>query len=97
MNNESNQAISFCQAVMQNPSLFAEFEATRDENRFLARGVEIGEDNGYDFSAEDLKKAISHLRNAEDVEPNDKMLSAVAGGGKRDDTVCRPKGKIYCL
>ena len=58
-------------------------------NSIQARGgteqdlVELGKENGHEFSAEELKEAYEQLQKDEDGELTEFEMAAVAGGGRR--------------
>ena len=60
-------------------------------NSIKARGgteqdlVELGKENGHEFSAEELKEAYEQLTGDEDGELTEFEMAAVAGGGKVSD------------
>ena len=62
-------------------------KSAESESSFLELAVDLGEQKGYGFSAEEVKEAIVAAQSAEtDFEMSDEQLEAVAGGGYWDSS-----------
>jgi predicted ribosomally synthesized peptide with nif11-like leader len=80
MIDNNNPAKEFYNLVMQNPSLQDNFIGATDEAALLDLAVQLGQKNGYVFTAQELKASIAQTENLEEAELNDSLLAAVAGG-----------------
>ncbi|NJS09142.1 MAG: Nif11-like leader peptide family natural product precursor [Microcoleus sp. CSU_2_2] len=75
----------FYQQLMQEPALRQQFQAALDRESLVNLAVEVGQQKGYKFTAEEVKQALtaqSVISEAEEL--SDQQLETVAGGsGKR--------------
>jgi predicted ribosomally synthesized peptide with nif11-like leader len=79
-NNAIAQAKQFYNLVMQDPELQDKFIGATDEATLLDLAVQLGQKNGYVFTAQELKASISQTEDLEESELSDHLLEAVAGG-----------------
>jgi predicted ribosomally synthesized peptide with nif11-like leader len=78
----------FYQQVMQEPALRQQFQAAPDRESLANLAVEVGQQNGYSFTTEEVKQALVAQSAASEIgELSDEQLEAVAGGK-------RPKSSI---
>lgn len=80
MKNTEESARQFYELVMQDVSMQEQLKFASDEKNLLDLAVQLGKKNGYTFTADDLKSAISQEEGLQDVELSDALLEAVAGG-----------------
>ena len=78
--NTNVSARDFYNFVMRNPSLQDKFVGITDESQLMDLAVKLGKENGYLFTAEELRTSISQAEGMEESELDDSLLAAVAGG-----------------
>ncbi len=72
----------FYQVVLQDSALQQKFQFTPDEESLVKMAVELGQQQGYDFTSEEAKQALTLATPSTTgmVELADEQLEAVAGG-----------------
>uniref|UniRef100_B8HM24 Nif11 domain-containing protein n=1 Tax=Cyanothece sp. (strain PCC 7425 / ATCC 29141) TaxID=395961 RepID=B8HM24_CYAP4 len=73
----------FRQQVLQDPALAEQFKAIQSPDEFANLAVQLGQQLGYNFTADEVIMAIAQQSSSESIELSDAQLEAVAGG---DDT-----------
>jgi len=71
------------QEVMQEPALLEKFQSAPDQESLVNLAVEVGQQKGYSFTAEEVEQALVAQNAAsasETGELSDEQLEAVAGG-----------------
>lgn len=66
--------------VQNNQQLQEQLGATEDRESFNELAVQLGQENGYTFSVEDVDTFINQKSQEENAELSDQELEAVAGG-----------------
>ena len=69
--------------VQNNQQLQEQLGATKDRERFNELAVQLGQENGYTFSVQDVDTFINQKSQEENAELSDQELEAVAGGKER--------------
>lgn len=84
----------FKQQVLQDPTLSEQFKAASSPDEFVNLAVQLGQQLGYSFTAEDIQTALSEQSAAgQTQELDDSQLEAIAGGSDLDPTYaadCKP-------
>uniref|UniRef100_B8HM25 Nif11 domain-containing protein n=1 Tax=Cyanothece sp. (strain PCC 7425 / ATCC 29141) TaxID=395961 RepID=B8HM25_CYAP4 len=76
----------FRQQVLQNPALAEQFKAAQSPDEFANLAVQLGQQMGYNFTAEEVKAAIAQQSSSsEPIELSDVQLERVAGGDTWSD------------
>ncbi|NJK66416.1 MAG: Nif11-like leader peptide family natural product precursor [Microcoleus sp. CSU_2_2] len=71
----------FYQEVMQEPALLEQFQSAPDRESLVNLAVEVGQQNGYSFTIDEVKQALAAQSAANEAgELSDQQLEAVAGG-----------------
>jgi predicted ribosomally synthesized peptide with nif11-like leader len=74
----------FYQEVMQEPALLQQFQSAPDRESLANMAVEVGLQNGYSFTVEEVKQALAAQSAASEAgELSEEQLEAVAGGKKQ--------------
>lgn len=69
------------QEVMQEPALLQQFQSAPDRESLVNLAVEVGQQKGYSFTAEEVEQALAAQNAASETgELADEQLEAVAGG-----------------
>uniref|UniRef100_B8HQG7 Nif11 domain-containing protein n=1 Tax=Cyanothece sp. (strain PCC 7425 / ATCC 29141) TaxID=395961 RepID=B8HQG7_CYAP4 len=72
----------FKQQVLQDPTLAEQFKAASSPDEFVNLAVQLGQQLGYSFTAEDIQTALSEQSaTGQPQELDDSQLEAIAGGG----------------
>ena len=66
--------------VQNNQQLQEQLGATKDKESFNELAVQLGQENGYTFSAQDVDAFINQKSQEENAELSNEELEAVAGG-----------------
>ncbi len=69
--------------VQNNQQLQEQLGAVEDRESFNELAVQLGQENGYTFSVEDVDSFINQKSQEENAEISDEELEAVAGGKER--------------
>jgi predicted ribosomally synthesized peptide with nif11-like leader len=78
----SNDSVEqFYQRVIQDPSLQDRFKTAVDEAAALDLAVEIGQEQGLNFTSSDVKTWLASQNQNSAVELQDSDLETVSGGG----------------
>lgn len=73
----------FRQRVLQDSNLSEQFKTVSNPDEFANLAVQLGQQLGYSFTADEVKKAIAQQSSAgETQELNDAQLEAIAGGSQ---------------
>jgi predicted ribosomally synthesized peptide with nif11-like leader len=86
----------FYQEVMQEPALLQQFQAAPDRESLVNLAVEVGQQNGYSFTIDEVEQALAAQNAASEAEElTDEQLEAVAGGkgGKKEQST---NGAPFC-
>jgi predicted ribosomally synthesized peptide with nif11-like leader len=84
----------FYQEVMQEPALLEQFQSAPDQESLVNMAVEVGQQNGYSFTVDQVKQALAAQSAASEAgELSDEQLEAVAGG-KNDTKINTSRGDI---
>jgi predicted ribosomally synthesized peptide with nif11-like leader len=71
----------FYQEVMQDPALLEQFQSAPDRESLANLAVEVGLQNGYSFTIDEVEQALAAQNAASEAgELSDEQLEAVAGG-----------------
>jgi predicted ribosomally synthesized peptide with nif11-like leader len=71
----------FYQQVIQEPALRQQFQAAPDRESLANLAVEVGQQKGYNFTAEEVKQALTAQSVISEAgELSDQQLETVAGG-----------------
>jgi predicted ribosomally synthesized peptide with nif11-like leader len=74
-------ANQFYQQVLQEPALLQQFQSAPDRESLANLAVEVGQQKGYSFTAEEVEQALAAQSAASEAgELSDRQLEAVAGG-----------------
>jgi predicted ribosomally synthesized peptide with nif11-like leader len=74
----------FYQEVMQEPALLEKFQSAPDQESLVNLAVEVGQQKGYSFTAEEVEQALAAQNAASETgELSDEQLEAVSGGIRR--------------
>lgn len=83
----------FKQQVLQNPELSEQFKNASSPEEFANLAVQMGQQLGYSFTAEEVKAALAESSPASQ-EMTDAQMEAIAGG--YNDTYTCPTQNLYC-
>ncbi len=73
----------FYQFIGLNPAIRSELDKQPDQASFFKRMVQLGAENGFSFTSDELATAIADAQSQGDENPlTDDQLSAVAGGAR---------------
>ena len=97
----------FRQQVLQDPALAEQFKAAQSPDEFANLAVQLGQQMGYNFTAEEVMAAIAQQFSSKPIELSDAQLEAVAGGGDTNytcpstnatanETCCQTAGPRWC-
>jgi predicted ribosomally synthesized peptide with nif11-like leader len=89
----------FYQEVMQEPALLEQFQSAPDQESLANMAVEMGQQNGYSFTIDEVKQALAAQSAASEAgELSDEQLEAVAGGKRPQSANVRSGSadKITC-
>jgi predicted ribosomally synthesized peptide with nif11-like leader len=75
----------FYNLVQNSQELQEQLGAVENEESFNERAVRLGQENGYTFTAEDVKVFINLKSQEANPELSEQELEAVAGGNKKYD------------
>ena len=78
--------VKFYELVASDEGLQDRMQAATDPEAFMAKAVEIGGEQGLEFTGEELRGNIEKLGRQVDEELSESDLEEVAGGGWRDWT-----------
>ena len=74
----------FYQVVVQDPALQQQFQSVSDEESLVHLAVEVGQQQGYSFTPDEVMQAITIAQASTDTsgmtELDDEQLESVAGG-----------------
>lgn len=70
----------FREQVLQDSTLSEQFKTVSNSDEFAALAVQLGQQLGYSFTAEDVKAAIAQHSPSASFELSDAQLETVAGG-----------------
>lgn len=84
---------AFQELVNQNEQLKAQLKETNSANSFVEKAVQMGQQNGFQFSSQELKE---YLNEANREEMSDQELESVAGGGAQGFTICLVWSDCWC-
>ncbi|NJK66420.1 MAG: Nif11-like leader peptide family natural product precursor [Microcoleus sp. SU_5_3] len=86
------------QEVMQESALLQQFQAAPDRESLANLAVEVGQQNGYSFTIDEVKQALAAQSAASEAEElTDEQLEAVAGGkGGRGNKEQSTNGAPFC-
>ena len=71
----------FRQQVLQDPALAEQLKAVQSPDEFANLAVQLGQQLGYNFTAEEVKVALAQQSSSsESIELSDAQMEAVAGG-----------------
>lgn len=73
----------FRQQVLQDPILAEQFKAIQSPDEFANLAVQLGQQLGYSFTAEEVKAALT--QDSSFTQLSDAQLEAVAGGSNYTD------------
>ena len=73
----------FYQVIKNSEELQQQLANTQDQDSFNELAVELGKENGYDFTVEEVNSFVRFKSNNINVELQDEDLALVAGGGKK--------------
>jgi predicted ribosomally synthesized peptide with nif11-like leader len=77
----SSEAVeSFYEKVLQDPGLQEQFKAAPSEDAFVRMAVNLGSQNGYSFTPDEVRSRISQATGGSESELTDRQLEIVAGG-----------------
>lgn len=68
----------FREQVLQNPDLAEQLKAVSSPDEFADLAVQLGQQMGYNFTAEEVKAAVA--QHSTSTELNDAQLESIAGG-----------------
>ena len=75
---------SFYQFIGQNPKIRSQLDALPDQAKFIECMVQLGAENGFGFTADELETTIAGAQSPlEDSILSDEQLNTVAGGANR--------------
>ena len=72
----------FYQVIKNSEELQQQLANTQDQDSFNQLAVELGKENGYDFTADEVNSFVKFKSNSINVELQDEDLALVAGGKK---------------
>uniref|UniRef100_B8HQH0 Nif11 domain-containing protein n=1 Tax=Cyanothece sp. (strain PCC 7425 / ATCC 29141) TaxID=395961 RepID=B8HQH0_CYAP4 len=70
----------FKQQVLQDSSLTEQFKDVSSPEEFVNLAVQLGQQLGYSFTADDVQASLAEQSSTSSVELNDAQLEAIAGG-----------------
>jgi predicted ribosomally synthesized peptide with nif11-like leader len=73
----------FYQVIKNSEELQQQLANTQDQDSFNELAVELGKENGYDFTVEEVNSFVRFKSNNINVELQDEDLALVAGGKKK--------------
>lgn len=85
----------FYQFVQNNQQLQQQLGAAQNKENFHELAVQLGQENGYIFTAEEAKAFINQKSQESESELSDTELAAVAGGQASGFTVCVATKKCW--
>jgi predicted ribosomally synthesized peptide with nif11-like leader len=78
----------FYQVIKNSEELQQQLANTQDQDSFNDLAVELGKENGYDFTAEEVNSFVKFKSNNVNVELQDEDLALVAGGRLKKPKTC---------
>ena len=88
---------NFYQFIGQNSAIRSQLDKLPDQASFIKRMVQLGAENGFEFTADELESAIADAESPlEDSLLSDEQLSSVAGGAKRVGSASGDKPETSC-
>ena len=90
----------FYNLVQNSQELQQQLGSVENEESFNEMAVRLGQENGYTFTAEDVKTFINLKSQEGNAELSEQELEAVAGGKKKYDITAPCPGKTkftFCL
>ena len=77
----STQAVeSFYNKVLRDPGLQERFKAASGEEAFVQLAVNLGAQNGFSFTPDEVRERLKQVAGDNEAELTDRQLETVAGG-----------------
>jgi predicted ribosomally synthesized peptide with nif11-like leader len=78
--NQANVEKFYHEFIQNNPKLQEQLGATESKENFIETAVQLGKENGYIFTAEEVDSFMNQKSHGVNAELSDLELEAVAGG-----------------